>query len=337
METVIKKTISFDSKHIYYSINAAKIFFIYLIVVWHSRLLDGIVNHGYIGVEFFFIMSGFFLRKSFRNSDKNMLSYARRRIRKLYPHYILSFAIMLGVSVLTGVYVKESYNCVAEVFMLQNLGFTRGGVNYPCWYLSVLFWGSLLLFGCMKYLGRPINTAILTMLPIFYYGYSIIFEDGRAEIWNTAHGVYLPLIRGLADLSLGIILYNIYEILQRKKLYRFKMAVCVTEIVSFLLVIALIVCPLNLDVVTVLMISIFILATLNEQSILECIGRFRIVQWISQYEYAIFLNHAVIVMLFRKYIIGVIEWRVSIILLLLLGVVTIYSVLTTEIIRRSRI
>lgn len=52
-----------DCKRRFNSINIAKLFFIYLVVIYHSRLLDGIVNHGYIGVEFFLLYLVFFCRK----------------------------------------------------------------------------------------------------------------------------------------------------------------------------------------------------------------------------------------------------------------------------------
>lgn len=316
----------------YNSINMAKVGFIYLIVIFHSRLLDGIVNHGYIGVEFFFIVSGFFLCET---SEKytTIIKYMKSRIKKLYPHYLFSFLIMLVVSLMIGHYREEEFNCIAEIFMVQNLGFTKEGINYPCWYMSVLFWGSLLIYLMLKYIPKKIDYIIMGVLPIAYFVYSNLFQDGRAEIWDTKHGIYLPLIRGLADLSLGVLVYILYQWIYEKQIYNHKIARQIVEILSVIFIFVLIIYPKNLDVIIVMLMCIFIITTLSEDSIGEKVGSFKIVKWLSQYEYAIFLNHAVIVLLFQKYIIGVVEWRVSIVLFLLLITVTVYSIVTTKLVK----
>lgn len=315
----------------YNSINLAKVVFIYMIVIFHSRLLDGILNHGYIGVEFFFIVSGFFLCRS---SEKytTTIEYMKNRIKKLYPHYLFSLIVMVVVSLITGHYWEEEFNCVAEIFMVQNLGFTKGGVNYPCWYMSVLLWGSLAVYLMLKYIPKKIDYAVMFMLPILYFMYSYIFQDGRTEIWCAEHGVYVPLIRGLADLSLGVLVHIAYQWISEKKIYDCKILKRVIEILSAIAILLLMIYPKNLDVIIVMLMCIFIIATASIDSIGEKLGSLKISKWLSQYEYAIFLNHAVIILLFKKFIIGVAEWRVSVLLLLLIITVTTYSIVTTRLV-----
>lgn len=319
------------SRH--HSLDLAKMFFIYVVVVFHSRLLDGIINHGYIGVEFFFIVSGFFLYHNYIYSNKSIILYAKNRILRLYPHYIFSFIIMLFTSKLVGNFSREKYNVIAELFMCQNIGLSlRGGVNYPCWYLSVLLWGSLLLYAMLKYTKKSIKQIVLLLLPILYYCYSVFLEDGRAEIWNTFHGIYLPMIRGLADMSIGIILYKVYDLIKDYSFYKNKWLINFIEMASFFGIVFMIIYPGNMDYVTICLMMIFILSLLSRVSMFERIGKIKIIEKISEIEYAVFLNHAVIVMLFKKFIIGKVHWRVSGILLLLLVVVTVYSWITTRII-----
>lgn len=53
---------------------------------------------------------------------------------------------MILISIVMGEKIQDSYNIGAEIFMVQTLGFTKGGINYPDWYISVLFWGSIIFY-----------------------------------------------------------------------------------------------------------------------------------------------------------------------------------------------
>lgn len=53
-----------------------------------------------------------------------------------------------------------------------------------------------------------------------------------------------------------------------------------------------------------------------------------LVRKISKYEYAFFLNHAVIIMLLERYILNTYEFRIMFRLLILLLIVLIYSIIT---------
>ena len=192
----------------------------------------------------------------------------------------------------------------------------------------------VLLFLLLKYTDKRVSRIMLIIFPILYYGFSIIFKDGRAEIWDTFYGVYLPMVRGLADLSIGILLCRIHAMVRESKIYNNKMIIRAVEVVSFLGIVALVILPMNLDAVTVVVMCFFIIAIMNEESLLEKIGKQKIVQNCSKLEYPIFLNHAVIITLFRQYVIGKVQWRVGAILLLLFVIVFIYSMITNALVFR---
>lgn len=316
-------------KQHYHSIDVAKLAFVYLVVVWHSRLLDGIIYHGYLSVEFFFIISGFFVNQSAEKYKTRFLAYIRDRLKKLYPHYLFSFLVMLFVSVATGNYVHQSYNLLAEILLIQDLGFTNSGINYPCWYLSVLFWGALPVLLACQYLPKCVRGTIGIVLPILYFAYSIIFEDGRAEIWNRVFVFYLPVIRGISMISLGAMVYDLHCVLQNKGWYKRELLLQITEVVAFVAVMFFLLCPLNLDCLAVIFFCIFLLSILHKNAILEKIGRTKPFRDISQIEYAVYLNHAAIVLLFNKFVVRTLHVRVAVLLILLIVAVSLYSATTT--------
>ena len=83
-------------------IDFLRIFFCFYIVVMHGEFLfyhipaDGvgrIFEGGYLGVEFFFFVTGYYLlADSSPNSD-----YFKKRLQKLYPHFLLSILLLAAI------------------------------------------------------------------------------------------------------------------------------------------------------------------------------------------------------------------------------------------------
>lgn len=70
------------------SIEALRFIFMLIICIWHFDNVDGIPN-GYMGVEFFFVVSGFLLYYSAKK--RNVVStfdYTFAKIRRFAPEYI---------------------------------------------------------------------------------------------------------------------------------------------------------------------------------------------------------------------------------------------------------
>ena len=314
-------------KTYFYAFNITKIFFIFLVVCYHTSLFDGVINHAYLSVEFFFIVSGFLIARRAANKEKRISSikrYLKDRLYKLYPHYIFSCIIMLIVSIVIGIDVTKNYNILAEIFLIQALGFTKGGVNYPCWYLSVLVWGSILFYAVLLYTNKKERIFFSAVCTIMFYVWVNMFNGGRTVSWGYFHGFYIPLFRGLANIALGVILYELHIYIKRF----FRRGNWIIEVISFVLAMIFMAMPSNYDTLFVFFICIFILSILWENSIFNHIGKNLLVRKISKYEYAFFLNHAVIIMLLERYILNTYEFRIMFRLLILLLIVLIYSIIT---------
>lgn len=67
-------------------------FFMIVLLSWHGQY--GYVEKGYLVVEFFFILSGYFLMDSFiRSPDRNALQYTISRVKKTYLEYLIAAVI----------------------------------------------------------------------------------------------------------------------------------------------------------------------------------------------------------------------------------------------------
>lgn len=101
-----------------HSIDFFRFIFAMLIVFYHYLFhILGRKTGWYIGVEFYFILSGFFLMKSYEENKKFCLgeykatNYLVDKIKKLYPHYLFSFLVMFFVM---GIFHHKSFLLLVE-------------------------------------------------------------------------------------------------------------------------------------------------------------------------------------------------------------------------------
>ena len=111
---------------------------------WPVKLLQFGSSFGYIGVFLFFVISGFCIHlrwaKSRANGQSQSIefgSFWRRRIRRLYPPYLIAFALFLLMAALSvGINVTRFfvYDVVMHLLMLHNLD------PKACYSINGVFW-----------------------------------------------------------------------------------------------------------------------------------------------------------------------------------------------------
>ena len=111
---------------------------------WPIKLLQFVSSFGYIGVFLFFVISGFCIHLQWAKSRASQTpqaipfgSFWRRRIRRLYPPYLIAFALfMLMAALTTGIKVTPFfvYDVVMHLLMLHNLD------PHTCYSISGVFW-----------------------------------------------------------------------------------------------------------------------------------------------------------------------------------------------------
>ena len=111
---------------------------------WPVKLLQFVSAFGYIGVFLFFVISGFCIHLQWAKSRATQQaqsirfgSFWRRRIRRLYPPYLIAFALfMLMAALTTGINVTHFfvYDVVMHLLMLHNLD------PHTCYSINGVFW-----------------------------------------------------------------------------------------------------------------------------------------------------------------------------------------------------
>lgn len=222
-----------------------------LIFIWHLNGYMGIsVNsHAQIAVSFFIIISGFlnciYIEKDNNyNSNDNYLSkmfnYARTKISKIYPLYIITIILFIPLS-FKNLVIESNINIlvyilyfVANIFLLE-AWFPKNfnSISYAGWYLSILVFLQFItipLNDLYKKLYSKIKSNILIIMIVF-----ILFFIYTIFIGNTFYFYYnFPLYR-IFEYFIGFILGKMYLNGEYKKLFYDKKITTFIEIITILI------------------------------------------------------------------------------------------------------
>lgn len=208
------------------------------IVFHHSYNLawPGIVCGGYVGVEFFFLLSGYLLARHIRKQAGGVqppasslggetLAYLWRRLRSFWPELLVSCLIGLAVHAWGHHFAVRSTLAMARDTVLGNLmlldmtGLSGTGINPPAWYLSTLMVGSALLYPLLKRHGHSV---LVPIAACFLLGYIMVADSdsprmGFAMVRNWMGWAYKGNIRGVAELAIGASLYPLVQVLASRR------------------------------------------------------------------------------------------------------------------------
>lgn len=307
------------------SIGAWKIVCTYMIVILHY---GGAVGWK-LAVEFFFIVAGLLMAYEYDIKNTEYLQYISKRILRLWPHYIFSFVVFIVVSmIMDGGGVKfsqlflELRYSILEIFMLQILGIGNYAKNHGAvWYVSALMISTVFLYGLLKRFGTKKSIRLLMCIVCIFVGYCarFVFGDMCIVTYETSEGLCLipGLVRGISEMAIGIECYYIGKWLTNKGIFEEKRKQwIIIEVV--IMTILTVYTRWKLDCHVGVIFSYAIIAVIaffvrhNE--------RFsRYSNKLGKYTYAIYLNHPIILIICA-------EQKLWIVLL----IVTIYSIITTE-------
>lgn len=208
------------------SIEAFRFIFMLMICIWHYKSTE-YMAHGYMAVEFFFILSG--LLMYFSVSKPNALGvfdYTLRKMKRFAPDCLFLMAfVYLRHMIVPALLGRRSFDfswtlqALPESLFLQNTGVYLGGANFPMWYMSVLLYGGALVYALLKYNKR---LALSVIFPItILLGYTFIFsmnKRGRIDSFDLYGCMYVPMLRGICDMCLGVVLGYVLD--KRQSLIR---------------------------------------------------------------------------------------------------------------------
>lgn len=203
-----------------YSLDLLKLYFAFCVALGHSHLPTRlpVLNMDYV-VTLFFILSGYFMVRSVdAGRYTSAWQFTWNRVCRIWPHYVSGFIVLFLISnffagTSVGELVKKFCYSLPEILMVQNTGIFPEGINYPAWQLSTLIFASHLLFTLLRW-NRDMALNLICPL-VAACGFACLGQD--VDYWGVAgYFFYIPLLRAVTYLSLGMFLYDPIVLLLQK-------------------------------------------------------------------------------------------------------------------------
>lgn len=289
-----------------YAIDFWKLFFALMVVAYHKAITDkfgGIFQGGYIAVDFFFMVSGYFMVHTFmrrQNSDEKIcvgiktVEFIRRKFISIYPYIILSafgsFIISCrGVS--TGSLISNVKRLIMEILLLNMTGFSEG-VMYVNWYISGLLLTLIILVPLLYYLKKDYICMLSPLLSILIYGWisqNIGYVRGsESEFFGVLR---LGVWRGIAGVAAGSFCWYLADKLSEIRLNKLgKMIISIGIGISIIIIVSnAIFYPCSQqDFISIMCIAFLCIAIFSKQSLFYNLYNYKISACLREWSTSIF-------------------------------------------------
>jgi peptidoglycan/LPS O-acetylase OafA/YrhL len=289
--------------------------FCMMVVLYHCdtqgylpRMLDGffVIEQSYIFVDFFFVLSGFVISYNYNDFTKNeeFYTFLKKRFIRLFPLLFFTVTVFFTLSLIS------NYFLTAFTKDFETLG------NLTLQYLdSILFLNSTPILGSTYGINYPSWSISSEMISYIIYGGSILVVSKKGHIYFSSlvilvsavflvyHGDFFAMgdygfVRGIIGFLVGNLVYKSSKILPK-----------INANIEYILCGALLVVIFLLDTLKgntffeliipfCFGISIFIL--LRTEGWISKLLDMQIFQYLGKLSYSIYLNHAVIILVFYR-------------------------------------
>lgn len=199
-----------------------RILMAFVIVIHHSHGLRPVdatrypFVGGYLAVEFFFILSGYFATKRammYSEADyKSAISWTWRKFQRIFTYVIPAVAIHYLANAFvsrTGLFgtVKSLLYSVFEMMLMPATGLYESFLVWPLWYLSAMLILLPLFYSAMLKWRNFFLYVLCPVLVLLIYGWFSVTTQhiDRWQDWNGLFFMSLP--KAWAGLSLGGLVY----------------------------------------------------------------------------------------------------------------------------------
>lgn len=177
---------------------------------------------GYLGVDFFFMVSGYFLMTHYYRynlaeccPEENAIKYTTARIKKLYMPYLTAILLMTLVMWIDfGGGLRGLYSLLYEhrwqFLMLHSVGAPTKCIIRSVWFLSPLILLSYFIYFALCF-NKKFFVGIAPIISILLYAF-IAQEYGFLGMHFNYAGIFVGgIIRGLAGMAMGVFLAYLVE------------------------------------------------------------------------------------------------------------------------------
>lgn len=192
------------------------------ICIYHYNIK--LIPLSYLGVEFFFILSGFFLAKkaktvlmhglSFQDVFWRYLISIKKQYYKLVLWVLPCVLIAAYFTLSTGKgYKVNIFDLILELLCLDAFGFSFDRIIHQGWFISSLFLATVIVNLYLLKSYELFSHVISPVVSLFIYSF-LLSEYGTLNLTlvdKTSIFISAGLLRGVAGLCFGVFVFTLYE------------------------------------------------------------------------------------------------------------------------------
>ena len=156
------------------AIDAMRFIFMCILCPFHCPAANLFPN-GYIAVEFFFILAGFFIYQSYKkHSDVGTIDFTLKKMGRFFYPLLISIVLLMLLDRKRFIYpheltpdgiVSQYFLRLPELLFCQGLEFVSVGsyINVTLWFISILIFGGALIYSLLKNFGHKTISIILPL------------------------------------------------------------------------------------------------------------------------------------------------------------------------------
>ncbi|MDO9707905.1 acyltransferase family protein [Paracraurococcus lichenis] len=204
-----------------------RVFLIGWVILYHLNLplhvtdawpwLGPLLWHGYLGVDGFFLLSGFALWLGYGarppRGAAGIGRFLLRRVAKIWPLHLVALvglALLVGALLAAGVTIRDPERFSARDFVLQLFlvhaweTTERFSWNYPSWALSVE-WAGYLVFPALLAVLLRLPRPVLAAVPVAALA-GLLAMTLTTVNFSLNHSLHLGLVRFFLEFTFGLAL-----------------------------------------------------------------------------------------------------------------------------------
>ncbi len=271
-------------------------------------LFSKVIDKGYMGVDFFFILSGFiisyvYMDKLSQPSIKKIFKYLIFRLGRIYPLHF--FIILIYVFCIYGLKIKlaglyTSHTLILNLFNVHGWEFvftdTSQSWNNPSWTISTE-WFSYLLFPLLAFFIYRIKSIYANIFLIIFLS-SIMFlyckDNGFLNLNLFMKGI---IARTAWEFICGMCLFNIYLAVKNQR-HNYDHLFS-TSCFILLLIILFFKNTLLKDFICVFLLGLSILFSSKSSNFIKTALSSVLMKWLGINSYSIYMIHFICLLIFK--------------------------------------
>ena len=290
-----------------------RVAFTYVIAMFHLFNQYGKWTDWAIGVEFFFIVSGWLLADTQNRYNFEAYEYVWRRIKRLYPEYFAAFIIACACKT-----QLDDMNVIEIIKWLRNVGFRElimihslsfGDnvlyANIPTWYIPIMLFSGLIIYSITKKSKKIVMEVVVPISIVLFITYAYRNEHTFMNDAIIGNWISLYMLRGFSEMGVGYCLYYFNK--AHQKLMTNKCALFGGNLMILGVIVVSFFVGSDGDIMYLVMLSVGILIAFNTKLVVFP----RVILFLEKISYSVFLIHHVV----RRYLMPQLFGKLSFIMI----------------------